>query len=247
MSPAPIPSARPATGETTTSLRNRGARPETTSRAPRRAPRSDTSCRAASMARSPNCSVPVNGKPLICLTRRSWEGLRPATRAASRGSAASGQGRWPSAPIPLRRREHTEYGALVKSRSMSSRRRRSRHGHDHDAHAPDRRRRHRLRRPRPAPAADGRPPLLMIGQPMDAGGFTTLASHFPDRTVVTYDPRGLGRSTRKDGRVDHDADRPGRGRARAHRGARRRPGRDVRQQRRRGDRARAGRRPSRTT
>jgi pimeloyl-ACP methyl ester carboxylesterase len=30
-----------------------------------------------------------------------------------------------------------------------------------------------------------------------------LASHFPDRTVVTYDPRGLGRSTRKDGRVDH--------------------------------------------
>src|ERR687898_2639352 len=45
--------------------------------------------------------------------------------------------------------------------------------------------------------------LLMIGQPMDAGGFATLASHFPDRTVVTYDPRGLGRSTRKDGRVDN--------------------------------------------
>jgi pimeloyl-ACP methyl ester carboxylesterase len=38
---------------------------------------------------------------------------------------------------------------------------------------------------------------------MAAGGFATLASHFPDRTVVTYDPRGLGRSTRKDGRVDH--------------------------------------------
>jgi pimeloyl-ACP methyl ester carboxylesterase len=55
----------------------------------------------------------------------------------------------------------------------------------------------------PLPTADGRPPLLMIGQPMDAGGFATLASHFPDRTVVTYDPRGLGRSTRKDGRVDH--------------------------------------------
>src|ERR671914_2188266 len=55
----------------------------------------------------------------------------------------------------------------------------------------------------PLPAADGRAPLLMIGQPMDAGGFRTLASHFPDRTVVTYDPRGLGRSTRKDGRVDH--------------------------------------------
>jgi pimeloyl-ACP methyl ester carboxylesterase len=55
----------------------------------------------------------------------------------------------------------------------------------------------------PLPTADGRPPLLMIGQPMDASGFRTLASYFPDRTVVTYDPRGLGRSIRKDGRVDH--------------------------------------------
>jgi pimeloyl-ACP methyl ester carboxylesterase len=56
----------------------------------------------------------------------------------------------------------------------------------------------------PLPPADGRAPLFMIGQPMDARGFDTLASYFPDRTVVTYDPRGLGRSTRKDGRVDHD-------------------------------------------
>jgi pimeloyl-ACP methyl ester carboxylesterase len=55
----------------------------------------------------------------------------------------------------------------------------------------------------PLPTADGRPPLLMIGQPMDASGFGTLASHFPDRTVVTYDPRGLGRSIRRDGRVDN--------------------------------------------
>jgi pimeloyl-ACP methyl ester carboxylesterase len=55
----------------------------------------------------------------------------------------------------------------------------------------------------PLPTADGRPPLFMIGQPMDASGFGALASHFPDRTVVTYDPRGLGRSTRRDGRVDH--------------------------------------------
>src|SRR3954451_13320120 len=54
----------------------------------------------------------------------------------------------------------------------------------------------------PLPTADGRPPLFMIGQPMEASGFSTLASHFPDRTVITYDPRGLGRSTRKDGRVD---------------------------------------------
>jgi pimeloyl-ACP methyl ester carboxylesterase len=55
----------------------------------------------------------------------------------------------------------------------------------------------------PLPTVDGRPPLFMIGQPMEASGFATLASHFPDRTVVTYDPRGLGRSARKDGRVDH--------------------------------------------
>src|SRR5689334_25374941 len=55
----------------------------------------------------------------------------------------------------------------------------------------------------PLPTADGRPPLFMIGQPMTAAGFGTLASHFGDRTVVTYDPRGLGRSTRRDGRVDN--------------------------------------------
>ena len=55
----------------------------------------------------------------------------------------------------------------------------------------------------PLPTADGRPPLLMIGQPMEASGFATLASYFPDRTVITYDPRGLGRSVRKDGRVDN--------------------------------------------
>ena len=56
----------------------------------------------------------------------------------------------------------------------------------------------------PLPTADGRPVLLMIGQPMEASGFTALASHFDDRTVVTYDPRGLGRSTRSDGRTDND-------------------------------------------
>jgi pimeloyl-ACP methyl ester carboxylesterase len=55
----------------------------------------------------------------------------------------------------------------------------------------------------PLPTADGRPPLFMIGQPMDASGFAVLASLFPDRTVITYDPRGLGRSTRKDGRTDN--------------------------------------------
>lgn len=55
----------------------------------------------------------------------------------------------------------------------------------------------------PLPTADGRPPLLLIGQPMDASGFRALAAQFEDRTVVTYDPRGLGRSTRKDGRLDN--------------------------------------------
>ena len=40
------------------------------------------------------------------------------------------------------------------------------------------------------------PMLLMIGSPMDASGFTTLAGHFSDRTVVTSDPRGVGRSPR---------------------------------------------------
>jgi pimeloyl-ACP methyl ester carboxylesterase len=55
----------------------------------------------------------------------------------------------------------------------------------------------------PSPAESPRPPLLMVGQPMTAEGFGTLASFFPERTVVTYDPRGLGRSVRKDGREDH--------------------------------------------
>jgi pimeloyl-ACP methyl ester carboxylesterase len=42
------------------------------------------------------------------------------------------------------------------------------------------------------------PVLLLIGSPMGAGGFGTLASHFTDRTVVTYDPRGVERSTKAD-------------------------------------------------
>lgn len=41
-------------------------------------------------------------------------------------------------------------------------------------------------------------PLLAFGSPMDAGGFGTLAGHFPDRLVVTYDPRGTGRSPKDD-------------------------------------------------
>jgi pimeloyl-ACP methyl ester carboxylesterase len=42
------------------------------------------------------------------------------------------------------------------------------------------------------------PVLVLIGSPMGAGGFVTLAGHFPDRTVVTYDPRGVERSTKDD-------------------------------------------------
>ncbi len=53
----------------------------------------------------------------------------------------------------------------------------------------------------PLPIADATPPLLLVGQPMDASGFAKLASNFPDRAVVTYDQRGLGRSTRSDGTV----------------------------------------------
>lgn len=50
------------------------------------------------------------------------------------------------------------------------------------------------------------PPLLMIGSPMDASGFATLAEYFPDRTVVTYDPRGAGRSKRTDGSIESTPD-----------------------------------------
>jgi pimeloyl-ACP methyl ester carboxylesterase len=48
------------------------------------------------------------------------------------------------------------------------------------------------------PAESASPPLLLIGSPMGAGGFATLASHFTDRTVVTYDPRGVERSAKDD-------------------------------------------------
>lgn len=40
-----------------------------------------------------------------------------------------------------------------------------------------------------------RPILMMIGHPMGASGFGSQAVHFTDRTVVTYDPRGIERST----------------------------------------------------
>ncbi|MDQ6683220.1 MAG: alpha/beta hydrolase [Chloroflexota bacterium] len=42
------------------------------------------------------------------------------------------------------------------------------------------------------------PPLFLIGSPMSAAGFATLATHFPDRTIITYDPRGADRSSKDD-------------------------------------------------
>jgi pimeloyl-ACP methyl ester carboxylesterase len=50
------------------------------------------------------------------------------------------------------------------------------------------------------------PTLLLIGSPMDATGFGTLAGYITDRTVVTYDPRGIGRSTRTDGAAESTPD-----------------------------------------
>jgi len=46
--------------------------------------------------------------------------------------------------------------------------------------------------------ASTQPILVLIGFPMAAAGFGTLASHFTDRAVVTYDPRGSERSVKTD-------------------------------------------------
>ena len=50
------------------------------------------------------------------------------------------------------------------------------------------------------------PVLLLIGSPMGAAGFGTLARHFADRTIVTYDPRGVERSQRTDGASESTPD-----------------------------------------
>jgi len=46
--------------------------------------------------------------------------------------------------------------------------------------------------------ATSRRPLMIIGSPMGASGFGTLAGHFTDRTVISYDPRGVERSIKDD-------------------------------------------------
>jgi pimeloyl-ACP methyl ester carboxylesterase len=50
------------------------------------------------------------------------------------------------------------------------------------------------------------PALVLIGSPMGASGFGTLAGHFADRTVVTYDPRGVERSQKADGATESTPD-----------------------------------------
>ncbi|HSV38343.1 MAG TPA: alpha/beta fold hydrolase [Nocardioidaceae bacterium] len=54
--------------------------------------------------------------------------------------------------------------------------------------------------------ASTEPPLLLVGSPMGAAGFTSLAQHFTDRTLVTYDPRGAERSRRTDGATQSTPD-----------------------------------------
>ncbi len=46
--------------------------------------------------------------------------------------------------------------------------------------------------------ASTEPPLMLIGSPMAAAGFESLAARFGDRTIITYDPRGSERSTLTD-------------------------------------------------
>lgn len=59
---------------------------------------------------------------------------------------------------------------------------------------------------RPAATPGVHRPLLLAGSPMDATGFTTLAGYFTDRTVVTYDPRGVARSERTDDAAEYTPD-----------------------------------------
>ncbi len=48
-------------------------------------------------------------------------------------------------------------------------------------------------------APTSRRPLFIFDSPMGASGFEQLVGHFRDRTVITYDPRGVERSTRDPG------------------------------------------------
>jgi len=50
-------------------------------------------------------------------------------------------------------------------------------------------------------------PLLVIGSPMGASGFAALVEQLPGRPVVTYDPRGVERSTKDDPSTVNTAER----------------------------------------
>lgn len=52
-------------------------------------------------------------------------------------------------------------------------------------------------------------PLFLIGSPMGAAGFATLSGHFPDRTIITYDPRGSERSTKDDPSTESNPEQHG--------------------------------------
>jgi len=52
--------------------------------------------------------------------------------------------------------------------------------------------------------SNDQPPLFLLGSPMGASGFATLAGHFPDRTIITYDPRGAERSVKEDPATESD-------------------------------------------
>ena len=97
-------------------------------------------------------------------------------------------------------------------------------------------------------AESSEPALFLIGSPMGAGGFVTLASHFTDRTVVTYDPRGVERSTKDDPATESTPEQHADDLHRIIEALGSGPGRPVRQQRRRRQRTRtrrcaSGRRP----
>ena len=98
---------------------------------------------------------------------------------------------------------------------------------------------------RPADGTTTEPPLMLIGSPMGAGGFATLGTHFPDRTVLTYDPRGVERSTKDDPSTESTPEQHADDIHRGDRGGRRRAGRPLREQRRRGQRAGTRRPPPR--
>ena len=59
------------------------------------------------------------------------------------------------------------------------------------------------------PGTGGDVPLFLIGSPMGAAGFASLASRFPERTIITYDPRGSERSTKDDPTTPNTPDEQG--------------------------------------